>query len=339
MKYGLLSVRVGDITNIGDYVQALASSQFLPCVDEYVNREELDMYDNGPIKMIMNGWYMHGASHWPPSPMIQPLFVAFHLNSSVKDQMLSSEGVNYLKSHEPIGCRDYNTVELLKSKGVDAYFSGCMTLTLGTNYKSNKHNKRCYIVDPYIPIKNTLASYCRDFICLLSNFGLASKIRKSLFVGKSGWRPYTRSARFIRLYSKIVSKDVLKEAIYMTQESSYYAVKLASDSQRLLEARRLVGLYAEAGMVITSRIHCALPCLGLETPVLYTMDDNAEEISKCRFKGLSELFNCIHLDNEKIYTDFPYTSKISVDNIVKNKDSWRPLAENLIKKCQDFVNS
>lgn len=338
MKYGLLSVRVGDITNIGDYIQALASSQFLPFVDEYINREELDKYDKGPIKMIMNGWYMHDANHWPPSPKIQPLFVAFHLNSSVKDQMLSTEGVNYLKSHEPIGCRDYNTVELLNSRGVKAYFSGCMTLTLGEKYKSNYHNNKCYIVDPYIPIKNTYNSYFRDFICLLSNFGLASKIRKSLFDGKTGWRTYTRAARFIRLYSKIVSKEILKEAIYMTQESSYYAIKLSTDSQRLLEAKRLVDLYAEAGMVITSRIHCALPCLGLETPVLYTMDDNAEEISKCRFKGLSELFNCIHLDNERIYTDFPYKSKISIDNMVQNKDSWRILADNLIKKCHDFVN-
>lgn len=338
MKYGLLSVHVGEITNIGDYIQALASSQFMPQVNEYVNREKLDEYDNGPIKIIMNGWYMHDANHWPPSPQILPLFVAFHLNSSVKDIMLSEEGINYLKLHEPIGCRDYNTVELLKNKGINAYFSGCMTLTLGAKFKNNIHNNKCYIVDPYIPIKNTFMTYLKDFICCLCNYGLVSKIRHSLFPGKEGWRTYTRSARFLRLYSKIISKRALGGAEYMTQESPYYGEGMPKDRQRLMEAERLVRIYSQAGLVITSRIHCALPCLGLETPVLYTMDDNAEEISKCRFKGLAELFNSIHLDNEKIYTDFPIHSKIDVINDIHNKDTWRPLAEDLRKKCYDFVN-
>lgn len=339
MKYGLLSVKVGDITNIGDYVQALASSQFLPYVDEYVNREKLDEYDNGLIKIIMNGWYMHDANHWPPSPQILPLFVAFHLNSSVKEKMLTIEGVNYLKSHQPIGCRDYDTVSSLKAKGVDAYFSGCMTLTLGMNFKSHFHNNKCYIVDPYIPIKNSIISYIKDIICYGLHYSLVCKIRKHLFSRKFGWRTYTRSARFLRLYSKIVSNEVLENAIYMTQESADYGECMPLDSQRLLEAKNLVIMYSQAGLVITGRIHCALPCLGLETPVLYTMDDNAEEISKCRFKGLAELFNCIHLDNDKIYTDFHIFGKIDINNMIKNKETWRPLAEELKKKCKYFVNN
>lgn len=41
MQYKLLSVEGERETNIGDYIQALASRQFLPHVDGFINREEL----------------------------------------------------------------------------------------------------------------------------------------------------------------------------------------------------------------------------------------------------------------------------------------------------------
>ena len=38
----------------------------------------------------------------------------------------------YLRRHGPVGCRDWNTVFLLLSAGVDAFFTGCMTTTVAT---------------------------------------------------------------------------------------------------------------------------------------------------------------------------------------------------------------
>ena len=38
---------------------------------------------------------------------------------------------------------------------------------------------------------------------------------------------------------------------------------------RLAMAERLLELYARARLVVTSRLHCALPCLALGTPVLF----------------------------------------------------------------------
>lgn len=88
MKYKLLAVsKFPNISgvNIGDYVQAIASAQFLPHMDGFIDRdEELKYYDGEPCKVIMNGWYMHLPQNWPPSNLIDPLFVAFHLNSGVK---------------------------------------------------------------------------------------------------------------------------------------------------------------------------------------------------------------------------------------------------------------
>ena len=65
---------------------------------------------------------MHHPEQWPPSEKIHPLFVAFHINELAKDTLLSNESIAYLKAHEPIGCRDTHTTDMLKAKGVKAYF-------------------------------------------------------------------------------------------------------------------------------------------------------------------------------------------------------------------------
>lgn len=112
-RYALLGVRTEKETNIGDYIQALASKQFLPHVDTIIQREKLKDYSGENINMIMNGWYMHNPQQWPPSDKINPLFVAFHLNVLAEKDMMSKEGLAYLKLWEPIGCRDKRTRDVL----------------------------------------------------------------------------------------------------------------------------------------------------------------------------------------------------------------------------------
>lgn len=85
---------------------------------------------------------MHYPENWPPSKQIIPLFVALHINSNFKEQLLSAKSIEYLKKYEPIGCRDYYTMNILRAKGIDAFFSGCMTLTLGRCYHSEKKTIR-----------------------------------------------------------------------------------------------------------------------------------------------------------------------------------------------------
>src|SRR5439155_11582778 len=36
----------------------------------------------------------------------------------------------YLQDHGPVGARDHDTLEWLRSFGLDTYYSGCLTLTL-----------------------------------------------------------------------------------------------------------------------------------------------------------------------------------------------------------------
>lgn len=339
MKNKLLSVSNGKVLNIGDYIQALAASQFLPSIDGFINREELSTYDGDECRMIMNGWFMHHPENWPPSDKIKPLFVAFHLNESVKNQMLTKEGIKYLKKYEPIGCRDQYTASILAEAGVDSYFSGCLTLTLGNKYKSNNRTQEVIVVDPMIPDSKSAIDLLKDVVAFIAYFSSILKIAKKLYPTKTGLMKYVYTSRFYRCYTQWIEKDDLENATYIQQETEYYVKGFKDDYERLAEAERLVQLYSRAQYVLTSRIHCALPCLGVGTPVYFAIKDNLDFISSCRFGGLIELFNVFRCTNNAVVPTFAIKGRIGKNNIISNKDSWVDLANNLTKKCNEFIKS
>jgi hypothetical protein len=79
------------------------------------------------------GWYMHalfGIRHgFPLHRNLRPIFISFHCN---KRGLLTPEAIEYLRRYGPVGCRDWNTVHLLLSLDVPAFFSGCLTTTIDT---------------------------------------------------------------------------------------------------------------------------------------------------------------------------------------------------------------
>lgn len=156
MKYGLMTYAENKRTfNIGDYIQSLAAKQFLPQVDCFINREKLARYTDSEAKLIMNGWFTHNTTSWVPSAHINPLLISFHVNNSAAPNMLSPQGIAFLKSKQPIGCRDHFTVNLLQEKGIEAYFSGCLTLTLDSYQACDaERGEDIYIVDPLYGFPN-----------------------------------------------------------------------------------------------------------------------------------------------------------------------------------------
>lgn len=120
-----ICVLTQDTPNIGDDMQNYAASRLLPRVDGYVNREELSQVTEDTV-VIMSAWFKHDTKDWPPSPHVKPIFVGFHANQ----KELVTSHVDYLRTHGPIGCRDFRTLHWLQEVGVPAYFSGCITLTL-----------------------------------------------------------------------------------------------------------------------------------------------------------------------------------------------------------------
>lgn len=130
-KYALFSYTTG---NIGDEIQSVATSRFLPQIDYYVNRDYLNefQYDGEEsIKLIMNGWYSHRPENFPlKNEKIDPLLISIFIDDLVQEQFSTEENRAFFKKYGPVGARSGATKDFLESIGVDSYWSGCLTLTI-----------------------------------------------------------------------------------------------------------------------------------------------------------------------------------------------------------------
>jgi hypothetical protein len=321
--------------NIGDYIQSIAAKQYFEYVDMYLNREKLNEYDGEFVKIILNGWFMHDADKWPPKNNILPLFISFHINSVAKNKMLSASSIEYLKKYAPIGCRDKSTVNMLREKSVNAYFSGCLTLTLGNIYKRTKIDKNIYFVDPYFKYRKDILSLFVYMKTLLSNYSIVKKIALKMY-GSISIKTLIKSSSFYKCYSKLFSNEVLKNANYLTHVISNK--QFIDDCEKFNYANNLLTKYSAARYVVTSRIHCALPCLGMGTPVLYVDNQQQEETSSCRLDGLLNLLHVIKCDGDVMYCD-EIKEKITGDYLFNNKNMHIEIAEKLKETCSLFIEN
>lgn len=140
MKFG--AILYNATNNIGDDIQTFAAMRHLPRVDCLLDRESLNDFrpaDGMPVAVPMCGWYMHRKWNWPPSRFIVPLPTSMHYETKrigrwpkcpATTEFLSGCGADWLKAWGPVGCRDLATLEALRELGIEAFFSGCVTLTL-----------------------------------------------------------------------------------------------------------------------------------------------------------------------------------------------------------------
>lgn len=322
MKYSIMTYMEGDRWfNIGDYIQSLAAKQFLPRVDSYVNREKLGEYQGEQSKIILNGWFTHHPTTWVPSENLTPLFISLHVNSSIADRMLDTKGISYLKKYEPIGCRDHYTVRLLQEKGVNAYFSGCLTLTLSSYARKDRGNDgKIYIVDPLYGFPN------KDRIFVTPKSLVKGIIKGHIFKMNS-------ANLFLK---KIFTEKLLAEATYVRQE---LPANKYSEEEKFTIAEELLRQYSTAKLVITSRIHCALPCLAMGTPVIY-LNGFEEKFDACRMEGLSELFHTININRKTgaISSNFDMEGLIDENFSLDNKDDYLKLVNELEKTVESFLD-
>jgi hypothetical protein len=315
-SYGLLTYLAWPEYNAGDYIQSLAAAQFLPVVDKYVNREKLNEYNGNTLKLIMNGWFMHRPANWPPSDKIEPLVTSFHLNSQAKDLMLNRKGVDWFKKHGPIGCRDQYTQDILTRAGIETYFSGCLTSSFENTYGPRTND--IYFVDALfrVPGWATSARTPREFLKAIISGDVIKMNKRN------------------RLLNELFTEDVINKA----KSISHYHPARHSEKERFEVASDFLKKYATAKFVVTSRLHCALPCLAFGTPVIFIDFGFKNEYDICRLKGVTDLFNTICIDeNENISSNFEMNGKIAENFSVKNPDSFRPQALRLREICNSFI--
>lgn len=339
MKHGLLRYdpKDGVRKNIGDYIQSLAAKQFLDDEPILVEREELNSYQGEPIKLIMNAWWMHKPENFPPSEQISPLFLSFHVTPKVAKRMLNETTISYLKGFEPIGCRDTGTVELLESYGIKTYFSGCLTLALGMSYKAQPEPGKVIIINPQFtrPPLNKLKNLLPALTSCIGKYQKLKAISKKLYLSDS-LLSVLKTTYFYNAYSKKFDDQLLMDADYYTHGVDIK--EFSNEAERFEYADKLLKTYCRASLVITSRLHAALPCVAMGVPTIFIYGEDIPR-SAGRFGGLLEHVNCLQYKNKNwVGLDgFCVEGKISKDTQILNKNTHQSLADKMAEAIRAFL--
>ena len=239
-----------------------------------------------------------------------------------------------------------------------------MTLTLGKKYKvKDEEREGIYIVDPYFEIPSLFeeedgnnvvdVERLNDFVAFYSEHAdvinqLASRqffkeYSSTGFLDRdvNPYRPYYKAACFYKVYSQRFSDEFLLNAQYVTHWIDVDMSKETTDSLFKI-AEGLVKHYAKAKMVVTSRIHAGLPCLGMGTPVVFIASPQLDSFNAPgRLEGLVELFRVLNLENAEFSCDDPVLNSVdlfTLNTTFENKNDWKPFANRLDRQLSAFMS-
>ena len=143
MKYGymfyqkpLKSGMKARYVNLGDPIQTYAVKLLYKEMgineDDIISVPRYDIadYQGEECICVINGAsdyqeVVYDSRMLPPTEKIHAIIYSLHLHRTLPQDELS-----FLKLCGNVGCRDIHTVRYLRSLGVDAYLTGCLTLTL-----------------------------------------------------------------------------------------------------------------------------------------------------------------------------------------------------------------
>ena len=147
--------------------------------------------------------------------------------------------LEYLRAQEPIGARDTMTLQKLLERNVSSYFSACLTLTWDPNIRLQSPQPRTQVL-----VIDTVAYSRKSLANLVPEKIMQSYIKYSVNLGY-----------------------VDDQGIH-SRPTFHHPFQFAYGNLLQIAAARLI---------ITSRIHVALPCAALGDPVIFTLIDEATD--------------------------------------------------------------
>lgn len=154
MKYGVLTFSYRNFdnfsrdfaadgvisVNVGDYMQTTAIRSMYkrlgvdPADIFSVDRDAIRSHAGEKTLTLMNGCFYRWC--FPTPATIHPVFVGFQTTEPVVVEFL-----DYFRTHAPIGCRDHVTRDLFRKHGVEAFTTGCLTLSLAPRSSAPSNGK------------------------------------------------------------------------------------------------------------------------------------------------------------------------------------------------------
>ena len=143
------------------------------------------------------------------------------------------------------------------------------------------------------------------------------------------------AAAYYAQYRTIVDESILLNSEYEThilKESEF-----RNEQQKIDRTRELLKLYSSAQLVLTSRIHCALPCLAMETPVIYIENVNKKISDACRLDGIIELLSVVKYNSGKLVLGHDMGKRITAKTVIINKIKHKSISEILVQQCKRLI--
>ncbi len=274
--------------NLGDEIQSIAARRFLPQVDRYVDREALNDVRSED-----------GASYW----MIMNGWFCHRAENWPPSPALRPLPVSLHISPAPgvAGGVGLVPAEILLSQSLKNYLRG------------------------FGPVG------ARDKATLkrLQDAGVASYFSGCLTLTLP--RPGVAKDPGLIVANEVPS-EVLNTLQHRTRKrivtTTHWNEHTTDRDERFGLAESLLATYASASCVITTRLHCALPCTAMGTPVLLL--DTAQD--QHRFDGLHDFVrHCTVRDYLSGTVDF------DLDTPSPNPDTHLPFARALQERVQAFI--
>ena len=266
--------------NLGDEIQSLAAVQWLPFVEHRVERDRMagptrrggntsemrhdrHVFNTSSVTFVMNAWYGTPGMTWPPAETnLDPVPVAVHVESKLYGTFADPASLAYLRARQPIGARDAATLKFLQAHNVSAYFSACLTLTMSLPRAESHADAHNDAPDCGVLFVDVDAVLLKDFV--------PKNITACATHFSAKWRDVHGS------------KDTLDGLL------------------RFQKAFELLKALSRARLVVTSRLHTALPAAAMGVPVVLVLADSmpgggGASDGMQRFAGLADVVHWVRL--------------------------------------------
>lgn len=295
MKHGIMMHCT--TKNFGDDIQTYALQKLTPGADYLLDRENLDVFrpeEDEAVAAVFSGWWFWHKWNWPPAECLYPLLLGMHFNhygvtengSPVTTEWLEGIGGDWFRAYGPVGVRDLDSLEFLEKAGIEAYFSGCVTLTLPR--QPEKPDKGTYVV-----------------ICDLK------PDQETVF------RKWLEGSGF---------------EIRTTTHLCNYLDHPASFEERMARVEEYLTLYQNAAFVVTSRLHCTLPCIAMEVPVI-TVLDMAQYRIHSRWRPYCDWVTTLSFEDVKA-GNIPFDPH----HVPAADPVWRTYRDSFLEKTRSFFD-
>lgn len=158
--------------NLGDHIQIIAGQRLLVRAGlvpgQWVDRDDEIANPpagtrSGKTGILLDGWFKTNPAQWPPHPAYLPVYLGFHIRLFQSPSLTGPEAIAHYRSHGPIGCRDPHTLALLRSLGVDAFLSHCLSLTLPRRLPEPETQTEVFVVSRDERLVDLLPNDLRPF--------------------------------------------------------------------------------------------------------------------------------------------------------------------------------